>query len=182
MRIALFDTETTGLPIHFEGKLSLQPRIIEFGGVVTENGEIVAEISQIINPQMQIEEIITKITGLKQSDVDSGMLFKDFMPEAATFFAGCDAVIAHNLAFDKFLLQCEMERMGMTLDDVHFPALQVCSVQETSPSYGYRMSLEKLYTEHVGEYKQTHRALDDVKLMLAVCRKVGIIDVLGRIK
>ena len=178
MRIALFDTETTGLPIHFEGDLKQQPRIIEFGGVVFENGQIVAEISQIINPQMQIEEIITKITGLTQSDVDDGILFKDFMPRVVHFFSGCDAVIAHNLAFDKSLLHFELMRMGLELSDVCFPALQVCSVQETTPSYGYRKKLEDLYTEHIGEKTQTHRALDDVKQMLEVCQKLGIIDVL----
>ena len=178
MRIVLFDTETTGLPIHFEGNLSIQPRIIEFGAIIVQDGIIVEKVNQVINPQMQIEEIITKITGLTQSDVDSGMLFKDFMPTIAATFEGADCVIAHNLAFDRFLLQCEMRRMKLDLENVNWPSLEICSVQETTPSYGYRKKLEDLHNEHVGEFAQTHRASDDCELMLAVCQKLGIIDML----
>lgn len=177
MKFAIFDTETTGLPKHPRAKMAIQPRVIEFGGLIwdSEKEEVSATLELLLDPLEPLEEIITKITGLTDEDLRGQPTFAAQQDVIADFFRGADCVIAHNLPFDTTLIELEFSRLNRDTD--FWPEIRVCTVQESAERYGYRPKLVQLYEEFVGEpLAQTHRALDDVEALLKVCQLTGILD------
>jgi DNA polymerase III epsilon subunit-like protein len=180
MKFAVFDTETTGLPFHFLSDINQQPRIIEFGGIITDGNEIFDRLEFICNPGIAIEAIITQITGLTNEDLDGKPDFGVFIPKLCEFFAQADAAIAHNLSFDEGRLTDDLNRRGAALKDISYPALGLCTVEQTAPIFGRPMKLIELYRHYVGEYEQKHRALDDVIRLHEVCRATGLYSAFER--
>jgi DNA polymerase III epsilon subunit-like protein len=176
MIFAPFDTETTGLTQHPQAPLRKQPRIIEFAGILTDGETIIDEIEFICNPGVIIEEIITKITGLKNEDLADKPPFSEFVPTVADFFKRADVAIAHNLSFDQSLLRYDLQRIDQFLADIFFPQILCCTVEQFFPMFGRRMKLEDLYQMYCGEFVQKHRALDDVRKLHQLCQETGVYD------
>lgn len=177
MKAIIWDTETTGLPLHRRARLELQPRIIEFGCVIIdEHGVEHGELNLIIDPEQDIEPIITKITGLTNDDLRGQMKFADALPRIAAMFEGVDISIAHNLPFDQSLLEFELRRAGAAID---WPPIPMCTVQENRGRWGRRPKLLELYESVIGKpLAQTHRALDDCRALAEIVIKENYI---GRI-
>lgn len=176
MLFAVWDTETTGLPFHHKADLNRQPRAIEFGGIITDGKEILFEESFICNPGIAIEQIITDITGLTNEDLWDKPDFGTFVPRLKAYYAKADASITHNLSFDRFIMFCDLLRRGLTLEDIEYPKVQICTVEQTFQMYGRRMKLIELYQMHVKEYVQKHRALDDVYRLHELCQTLGVYE------
>ncbi len=176
MLFSIYDTETTGLPNHFKSPLAKQPRVIEFGGIVTDGASILKTLEFKCNPGIEIESIITKITGITNDDLRDKPPFQHFLPDLKDYFAGTDASIAHNASFDKNMLTFALRRIDKDLTAISFPQLAICTVEQTMPIFGRRMKLTELYSHYVGPYEQKHRALDDVMMLFAVCKEIGLFD------
>lgn len=177
MIVAVFDTETTGLPFHAEAKDDVQPRIIEFGGVLWDvrRDEIIDELELLVNPGQPLEAIITKITGLTDDDLKDAPRFPDVEPRLRSFFARAEGVVAHNLPFDRTLMFMELLRMGIPPSAWVWPKRELCTVQEHAEAWGRRPKLLELYEHYTGNpLAQKHRALDDVKALLDVVRASGV--------
>lgn len=176
MRIVVFDTETTGLPKHRRAKLSVQPKIIEFGAIVfNERGEELEAYNQLINPHEEIEPIITKITGITQEDLNDKPSFEAVLPDIRRLFDGADLRIAHNLPFDDTLLDLELQRLEVT--DFPWTPHGMCTVKENTPRYGYRPKLTQLYEDVIGEeLEQTHRAIDDCRALAQIILEENYIE------
>jgi DNA polymerase III epsilon subunit-like protein len=174
MLFATFDTETTGLPFHRAAPLESQPRIIEFGGIITDGNDIIEEFTFICNPGIAIEAIITDITGLTNDDLKDKPPFKHFIPQVQEFFSKADAVIAHNASFDTSMVEFDCRRVGKALSDVSYPDLRICTVEQTTEMFGKNMRLIDLYERYVEQYVQKHRALDDVICLHKLCKVLGI--------
>ena len=180
LRIGVFDTETTGLPFHSQALLENQPKIIEFAGIITDGDSVLATEEFICNPDQPLEAIITKITGLKDEDLEDAPPWSDFVPRVRDYFAGCDVIITHNLSFDKSMVLYDMRRIGKGLPDVSWEhQLEICTVEQTYHQFGRRMKLTELYNLLVGEYVQKHRALDDVLIHHEVCKRLGLYEALN---
>lgn len=175
MNALVFDTETTGLPLHPDAKPELQPKIIEFGAaLVDQDYNVLETMNVLINPDQPLEAIITKITGLTDEDLQDQPPFSAFLPDIRAMFAKADAMIAHNLPFDSTLLELELERLGCT--DFPWPRLKICTTQECYEEWGRRPKLLELYEEVTGEpLAQTHRALDDVMALVEVVKRKEIL-------
>lgn len=180
MIFGVFDNETTGLTKHFQADLKKQPRVIEFAGLLTDGVDIIDTVEFICNPGEEIEEIITRITGLTNEQLKQHPSYAEQADIVADFFARADAVIAHNLSFDKRMTETEAEHMDSSLFGFMWPRIECCTVEATFPQFGRRMKLSELYERAVGPYEQKHRALDDVKLLHEVCKHYGIYDALTR--
>lgn len=171
--IAIFDTETTGIPKHPSSKPSVQPRIIEFGGVlVDETGEELDRLELLVDPQQKLEPIITKITGLTDEVLKGQPTFDELYPALVHFFSAADAVVAHNLPFDMTMVDLDCARFG--LPRLAWPRLQICTVQEHAEEWGRRPKLLELYQHYTGEkLDQTHRAADDCAALAEICLLSG---------
>lgn len=172
----VFDTETTGLPLHGKAPLARQPRCIEFGAVLLDAaGEIVEEFNQLIDPGEQIEAVITKITGITNADLAGQPRIADVMPRIRALFAQASTAIAHNLAFDRSIVQFELDRLAMPADEFPWCARMLCTVEATMGEWGRRPKLLELYAATMGRpLTQTHRALDDAKALAEIVVELGL--------
>ena len=164
----VFDTETTGLLLPRTAGLEKQPRIIELGLIRLSGAEVVSEHNWLINPEMEISEEITKITGITNDDLKGKPTFRELLPEIEEVFADVDNLIAHNAHFDKTMLANELERAART--GFHWPENIICSINEYRHEFGGKnMKMTALYLRKLGrELAQTHRALDDCKALLEI--------------
>jgi DNA polymerase III epsilon subunit-like protein len=146
--IVVFDTETTGLPLHPDAPLEKQPKIIELGAaLLDETGAVVDTFQQLLHPGEDITEEITKITGITNEQLKDQPKFVDVLPQLREFFDRAFAVFAHNLPFDKKLLQFDLKRS----------------------IWGKNMKMTDLYEYALKKpLPQTHRALDDVQALVEI--------------
>lgn len=175
MTALVIDTETTGLIKHPATKDSQQPQVIEFGAAIVENGEIVDEMDLLINPGVPLPAVITKITGLTDDDLKDAKSFAEITEVIRPLFKRADTLVAHNLPFDKGMLELDLKRAG-ELENWPWPEYQICTVQEHAEKWGYRPNLKKLYQHYFNEpLEQTHRALDDVRVLVKIALEAGVI-------
>lgn len=168
----IFDTETTGLTLHPDAKIDLQPRMIEFGGVLLSlaDGSIIEEISILINPGCTLPAEIVKITGITDDDLKDAPSFLDSMPQLARVFSQAVAVVAHNLPFDRAILRGELLRAKVV--DFPWPARETCTVGLYRAEWGRNPRLGELYEAIIGHPpKSAHRALGDVHTMVEIIQK-----------
>jgi len=167
MRAFIFDTETTGLVKNSLVPLSSQPRIIEFFGhtVNDETGEVLNEIEFFCNPGVELEAVITRITGIKSEELKDAKPFRAYAAQICEMVAVADAVVAHNLSFDMALVEADCARSGCS---PKWPARLICTVEQTEWIKGHRLSLGNLHEELFGEpFAGAHRARHDVMALTA---------------
>lgn len=171
----IFDTETTGIPLHPRTKDKLQPRVIEFACVVVDgDGKERDNFSTLINPCVKLSSEITSITGLTDEELQSAPTFADVWPEIERRIKSAQAVVAHNLPFDSTMIELECARIDAT---VRWPERMICTVQEHAEEWGKRPKLTELYQHIVGRpLAQKHRALDDVRALAELCIKGGVLS------
>lgn len=170
--VILFDTETTGLLGPSALPLEQQPRIIELGLLKLDGGTLkeVDAISQLLNPEQSLSAEITKITGLRDSDLRGAPTFATMYPRLAGFFLGAEMLVGHNLPFDRGMLAGELQRMGRLLE-FPWPPRHVCTAEQTEHLEGKLLKQEALYQRVTGKpADQTHRAGDDVRQLAVIVR------------
>ena len=78
MEYVALDLETTGLE-------PSKDRIIEIGAVKVRNKEVVGEYGTLINPQMEIPDRITELTGISNDMVQGKPLIAQALGELLDF-------------------------------------------------------------------------------------------------
>lgn len=86
------DLETTGLDPYFDS-------IIEIGAIRIRNGVEADSFDSLVNPEYDIDEFITDLTGITNEMLSSAPTLKSVLPHALDFI-GEDIVVAHNANFD----------------------------------------------------------------------------------
>ena len=181
MKVIVFDTETTGLIKNRKLPLDKQPEIIEINAVLVDlkDGKTIDEYDALINPSLVKDElppIITKITGLKMEDLSGKPKFMTVHHEIQEFFNNCDACIAHNLSYDRDMIDIEFERMGVKFK---WPERMICTIEQTMHLTGYRLNLQKLHTRLFSEgFEDAHRARNDVAALVRVACELHKKDII----
>lgn len=172
-RWLVFDTETTGLTLPSAAELKAQPKIIELALAEIETRDAHAPVLMrervwLIDPREPLTEEITKITGLKDSDLAGKPTFAEALPEIAAAFLGAHGLCAHNLPFDLAMLVNELRRCGRE-HAFPYPPEQLCTVAAFHHLKGRNLKLTELYEHSLGRpLAQTHRAADDVRALAEV--------------
>jgi DNA polymerase III subunit epsilon len=144
MRILFFDTETNGLPANRYAPphmvaawpyiLQLAWEVWDFSKGTGAAGAICEQRGNVLvapRHDMKWDEGAAKIHGISYKNVrDLGVpmnvALRWFMSDAA----GADYIVAHNLAFDRAVIQAESHRLGV--DPANWwPAGECCSMLET---------------------------------------------------
>lgn len=148
MYIAL-DLETTG----FDAQLD---QIIEIGIVkFNDKGEILDSFQSLINPQTDLPEIVTHITGIKEGDLKDAPTLDELRDKISEFTENFP-IIGHNIIFDTTFLKAK----GIPVNSEEFDTLFFSSaIIKNLSSYSLETISKKLKLTHV----DTHRALDDAK-------------------
>lgn len=160
----VFDTETTGLIRNRRMPLGKQPEVIEFYGALVDlsTGEIKAEAEYLIKPERAIPDEVIKITHITNEDVKDCQPFKAVADDIMQHLMSAP-VLAHNLSFDKEMLDIEFERLERTIT---WPP-GICTVEQTIHMRGYRLSLTALYEALFDEtFADAHRARHDVEALI----------------
>ncbi|MDD2499016.1 MAG: 3'-5' exonuclease, partial [Desulfitobacteriaceae bacterium] len=97
MNYVVIDLETTG----FNNK---REKIIEIGAVRIDEGRITDEFSTLLNPECEIPEEITILTGITE-DMVRGKPTISQVTSILEDFLGDAVLIAHNADFDRGLLE-----------------------------------------------------------------------------
>ena len=180
MRVAIIDTETTGLLLPSTAPLEKQPKIIELGIVIVDSDsqKIISQYNWLINPgDLPLSKEITKITGIKTSDLEDQPTFKTLLPTIKAAISQCDVLIAHNAGFDVGMLKNDLKRCDCV--DFPWPSKTICSVQEYTSRFGHKPNLKKLYESVFGvPLEQTHRAIDDAMALYEILKKDGFFTLL----
>lgn len=172
--IVVFDTETTGLPLHPDAPLEKQPKIIELGAALLDaEGNVIDTFQQLLHPGQDITDEITKITGITNDMVTSAPKFVDVLPQLREFFGRAFAVFAHNLPFDRTLLKLDLRRAEC--EDFPWPAQEYCTIGLHRSIWGRNMKMTELYEHALKKpLPQTHRALDDVMALVEIIQALEL--------
>ena len=109
----VLDTETTGLSAYYD-------EIIEVGIVRVRNNTIVDQYSQLIHPEIPIDDFITSLTGITNEMVENMPRIEDVKANILSFL-GEDIIIGHNTSFDMRFLE---ESFGAPLPNKYMDTMQ----------------------------------------------------------
>lgn len=166
----VLDTETTALTAATHAPLTMQPHIIEFAAVrlddtTLERGDV---MHFLCKPPVSVPKEMKKINGMTDDLLANEKPFAFYYPAVCEFFLGTRVMVAHNLAFDSDVLSSELRRMGKLIQ-FPWPVEHVCTVERTQDIIGKYLKLSDLYRHATGrDAAQTHRALDDVNLLVEI--------------
>lgn len=184
--ILAFDTETTGLVGNHTIRIDKQPHIIEFYGCLfnLQSGETIAELDLLIRPPQPLSDqpifgekkTTTQITGISNEMLSSCPTFPAVADQLFTFIQQQPALLAaHNLSYDKEMLDLEAERLNRT---INWPR-GICTVEQTVHLKGHRLTLPALHEHLFNEkFADAHRAKTDTQALvrcLLELHKRGII-------
>ncbi len=157
----VFDLETTGLS-------PKNDRITEIGAVKIQNGEIVDSFSQLINPQMPIPELITKLTGITDDMVSDKPFIENVLPQFHDFIEG-SVLVAHNSSFDMGFIREAYEGIDIFLQNPVLDTLELSRAMFP----GMKSHKLNLVAKHLKvELKNHHRAVDDAVATANILLKI----------
>ncbi len=97
------DVETTGLK-------PSRNRIIEIALLRYRNGVLERSYESLINPNRKIPEFITRLTTIRNGDVQDAPEFGDIAQDVLDFI-GDDVLVGHNVGFDIGFINAELSRV-----------------------------------------------------------------------
>lgn len=147
----VFDVETTGSSAREGG-------ITELGAVKVWRGEIVEELSTLVNPGRPIQPFVVRLTGITDEMVADAPPPEEVMPRFEEFAEGC-VISGHNVSFDCGFVDAARDSVG--LEPLTNPVLDTLKLSRTLVPGLRRYRLSSL-VEHFGiEASPNHRALSD---------------------
>lgn len=148
----VFDLETTGF-------YPDSCKIIEIGALKYKNKKLASEYSVLINPEVNLPEEITNLTGIKEEDLSDKKTIEEVLPEFLGFIEDLP-LVAHNASFDISFIEENIKRLNLN------PLTnQVIDTLELSRIYiprAYNHKLETLKKYFHLEYG-SHRSVDDCR-------------------
>ena len=117
MRILVFDTETTGLPSKYNAKVEeheVWPNIVQFSWIIYDTDEMdllnIKDYIIKLPGDMEVPPESTKIHGITNEMMLKGRNIEQVLYEFNDDLSNCGMLVAHNLKFDKSMVQVECIR------------------------------------------------------------------------
>lgn len=153
--LVYIDVETTG----FDPK---KCRITEVAAIRVEQGEVVGKLVSFIRIDEPVPEVITKITGITDTDLAYAPLFEEIAPALQRILDGA-VFVAHNAKFDYSFFQAEFNRI-----DKPFTSITLCTCEmarSLCPPSLPNHKLQTLIDHYKFDYTERHRAYDDAAVL-----------------
>ena len=138
MKILVFDTETTGLPVRGSSiyELNKWPHIIQLSYILYDisKNEVLVEKDEYIklNPTVTIEPESIAIHKITREILDEkGIHIKSALSTFNKYMRSCDIVVGHNISFDKRMIFVECIRQKMDQQFTNFEN----NIQKHKPEY-----------------------------------------------
>lgn len=103
-RYCVFDLEATGLSAKYD-------EIIEFGGVILEEGLVVERLQMFIKPKKPISAHISELTHITNEDVKDADSIEEALPKILKFIEN-SVLVAHNAEYDMGMLNAALINCG----------------------------------------------------------------------
>lgn len=150
----MVDVETTGMSFR-------RDRVIEVAAIRVENNRIVKSFASLIDPQTELPQFVTKLTGIHRSELTKAPTFYDVADELQRIMEGA-VFVAHNVRFDMGFLKNEFKRFNKA-----FNPRMLCTLKLSKALYpdvrGHR--LQDLIDRCSIKTATRHRAKDDALVM-----------------
>lgn len=152
LKFAIVDIETTGdRPKSY--------KIIEIAIVLHDGTKTLDTFHSLVNPEEKITPFISRLTGIKDKDVEKAPKFYEIAKDIIEFTK--DTVfVAHNVSFDYSVVRNEYKRLGYDFRMNHLCTVQTSRILIPGyKSYGLKNLTKTLGIEFTGH----HRALADTE-------------------
>jgi len=152
--LVFLDIETTGA-------IARTSRITEIGAIRVENGKVVKEFRQLVNPEQPVPPFISRMTGIHDEMLWDAPIFQVIADQLEVFLDGA-LFIAHNVTFDYGFIKAEFERMGQ-----RFSMDRACTVRLSRRLHPEHRShrLDLIIERMSVEVLNRHRAYDDAEVL-----------------
>jgi DNA polymerase-3 subunit epsilon len=152
--LVFLDIETTGASARTS-------RITEIGAIRVENGKVVSEFRQLVNPEEPVPPFISRMTGIHDEMLWDAPLFAAIADQLEVFLDGA-LFIAHNVTFDYGFIKSEFERIGQK-----FSMDRACTVRLSRLLHPEHRShrLDLIIERMNVEVTNRHRAYDDAEVL-----------------
>jgi len=146
------DLEMTGLRVK-------QDKILEIGAVKVAGNKIIEEFQCLINPHIDVGEIVSSLTGITDAMAKSGIEENRAMEKLVAFCEGLP-LVGHNISFDfSFLKQCAVN-YNIKYEVSGIDTLKIA--RKLLPDLP-KKTLDYLCWYFEIKRKECHRALEDAK-------------------
>ena len=153
----VLDLETTGISYKTE-------KITEVGIIKYKNGEVIDEFECFVNPEKPIPPKVVEITHITDDMVKDAETIDKVIPEIIDFI-GDSVLVAHNADFDIGYLKYNFEKYGYKLENTYIDTLRLAkAIFPDLKKYKLGLIADSLKIK----VDVAHRALDDVKTLVAV--------------
>ena len=164
----VFDLETTGLN-------PLESKIIEIGALKYKDNQLINNFSVLINPECDIPEIITNITGIDNETIKYEKTIKEVMPKFIEFIEDFP-LIAHDASFDLSFIEENIKELNLKMiENKNIDTLELAK-KYIPKAYNHKLETLKKYFKL--EYG-SHRSIDDCKTTNYVyqhCKKKALVN------
>lgn len=148
----IFDFETTGLS-------PTEDTIIEIAAIRIRNGKQVGTFSLLIDPEREVPEFITNLTGITNEDVKGQPTLAQALPFFLKFI-GNSLVVAHNAAFDLSFLLAKCALYDLPVPENEFIDTRAICIDK----FPYQSHKLEVMCQQLGiKLDGAHRALNDVR-------------------
>lgn len=160
----VIDTEYCVLDLETTGLSNKTEKITEIGVIKYKNGEQIGEFECFVNPEKPIPAKVVEVTHITDEMVKDAETIDKVLPKLIEFL-GDSVLIAHNADFDMGFLRHNFEKYGYKFDYTYVDTLRLAKA--VFPDYKkYKLGI---IADNLGiKVDVAHRALDDVKTLLAV--------------
>ncbi|MCS6989616.1 MAG: DEDD exonuclease domain-containing protein [Chloroherpetonaceae bacterium] len=107
----ILDATFTVIDVETTGGANPANRVIEVSALKTRRGDIIGELTTLLNPEIPISYFITQYTGITNEMARHAPKAKEILP-ALLELIGESVFVAHNAAFDFAFVNFELERNG----------------------------------------------------------------------
>ncbi|MGX7106873.1 3'-5' exonuclease [Hutsoniella sourekii] len=152
-KIAVVDLETTG-PNRKEGD-----QIIQIAAVIYCEGQIIEQVSQLVNPLMDLPFEISQLTGINDDDLLEAPTWDQIADEWWLRLQDC-ILVAHNINFDYKFLQQFFKEYGYDYQPLRIDTVVLSQIL-LPQSDGF--SLSSLSRHLAVAFEDAHDALSDAK-------------------
>ena len=164
----IFDIETTGLD-------PLKDKIIEIGALKYKNNCLVAEFNYLINPLIELPEVITNITGITNEMLQNEKTIDFVLPQFIEFVEDLP-LLAHNNSFDLSFINENIRLFN--LNKLNNTMVDTLQLSRTYLTHMYSHKLETL-KKYYNINQVSHRAIGDcytTNYVYQECKKKSNLD------
>ncbi len=154
--LVIFDLETTGLDM-------VKDRVIQLSYIKVFPDGHEERGNELINPEKNIEPIITQLTGISNDDVKDKPSFKQLAKKIEDVFQGSDIAGFNSNHFDVPLLAEEFLRAGINFDFSKACLIDACTIFKKMEKRNLAAAYKFYCGRHMEDDFEAHRADQDTE-------------------